>query len=104
MEDYTYDYEYQDPDPTEPFLTMDEKKKCCDIMRSTGNIPHPATDNEISAILNWLNGSKTNYPMFVCYEYKDCCFQIMEDHKWALSHKNNDLMFRELLYGRSNLW
>ncbi len=100
MEDF-YNY---DPDPTESFLTMDEKKKCCDIMRATGNIPQPATDNEIKAILNWLNGAKLNYPMFISYDYKDCCFQITEEHRWELSYKNKDLMFNEMLYGRSNLW
>lgn len=99
MEDYTYD-----PEPTEPFLLMDEKKKCCDIMRKTGVIPTPASDKEIQAILFWLNHARLDYPMFISYEYKDCCFQIDEDHKWVLSFKNNDLMFSEMLYGRSNLW
>lgn len=99
MEDYIYDLE-----PTEPFLTMDEKKKCCDIMRSTGEIPQPATDNEISAILNWLNHAQTNWPVLISYNYKDCCFQLVAENHWELSHKNNDLMFSEMLYGRSNLW
>ena len=98
MEDYTYD-----PEPTEPFLTMDEKKKCCDMMRSTGDIPQPATENEITAILNWLNHVQTDWPDLISYNYKDCCFQ--KDYgKWDLSYKNNDLMFSEMLYGRSNLW
>ena len=99
MEDYTYD-----KDPTEPFLLTDERKKCCDIMRETGVIPTPASDKEIQTILFWLNSAKLGYPMFVSYEYKDCCFQIDESHKWILSFKNNDLMFSEMLYGRRNLW
>lgn len=99
MEDYIYD-----KDPTEPFLLTDERKRCCDIMRETGVIPTPASDKEIQTILSWLNSAKLDYPMFVSYEYKDCCFQIDESHKWVLSFKNNDLMFSEMLYGRRNLW
>lgn len=96
--------DFYDIDPTEPFLLMEERKKCCDMMRATGEFPRQATDNEIQAILFWLNSVKLDYPMFISYNYKDCCFQIDENHKWVLSYKNNDLMFSEMLYGRSNLW
>ena len=98
MEDYTYD-----PEPTESFLSLTEKKKCCDIMRSTGVIPTPAKENEIKAILLWLNKTKSDYPNLVCYNYKDCCFQ-KDNGVWDLSYKNNDLMFSEMLYGGVNLW
>lgn len=91
--------EYEDP--TQPFLTSEERKNICDIMRKTGTIPQPATEQEISTIIAWLGWTKQNWPNCMTYYYKDCCFQ-KDDGLWEVSYKNNDLMFSEVLYGRSN--
>ena len=81
------------PDPS---LTMEEKKTCCDIMRSIGYIPQPASENEIGAVMNWLNNTKQSWPNLMTYEYKDCCFQ-KEGGKWNIALRTNDFLFQEML-------
>ena len=93
MEQFDYDI-----DPTEPFLTTEENKRVCELMRA-GNMPQPATDQEITTIIAWLGWTKKDWPNCMTYYYKDCCFQ-KENNIWELSYKNKDLMYSELLYGR----
>lgn len=88
-------------DPTAPFLTASENKEICNIIRKTGNIPQPATEQEINTIIAWLGWTKKDWPNLMTYYYKDCCFQ-KDCGLWDVSYKNKDLMYSELLYGRIN--
>lgn len=94
MDDFDYDI-----DPTKPFLTAQENKQVVEIMKKTGVVPQPATDQEITTIIAWLAWTKKDWPNLMTYEYKDCCFQ-KDNNVWELSHRNKDLMYSELLYRR----
>lgn len=83
------------------YLTPEANRQCVEIMKKTGIVPQPATDDEAKAIVAWLDYSKKDMPNLMTHVYKDCVFQ-KRNGSWVLATRNNNFLYMDLLKGKQN--